>query len=141
MRHSTRLIRKVTLCRVGYPFGDPPVVIDQACADKIIHQITNGVRIGFFEPQKDDSLPSYEGVRPYAQAAFSVLSAWSIEGAVRIAIEPMRTQAGWYFWRALQRGAVGFSPLFSGQRVEGSMSIDAGTLNYLCADAFLDGGA
>jgi hypothetical protein len=126
---------------VGYPFGEIPVVLDQACVDKMIHQINLGTRIGFFEPESDASLPSYEGVRPYNQAAFSILNAWSIDGVVRIAIEPMRNQSGWYFWRAFQAGAVRFSPLFSGQRVEGCMRIDASTFKYLCTDAFLVGGS
>jgi len=141
MRYSSRLIRNVSLCRVGYPIGETPVVIDQACADKMIHQIRHGVTIGFFEPESNVSLPSYEGVRPYSQAAFSILSAWSIDEVVRIAIEPMRNQSGWYFWKAFQTGALSFSPLFSGRRVEGSMRIDAGTFKYLCTDAFLGSGA
>jgi len=141
MRYSARLIRSVTLCRVGYPFGETPVVLDQTCADKMIHQITLGTHIGFFEPENDDALPSYGGVRPYSQAAFSVLRAWSIDGVVRIAIKPMRNQSGWYFWRAFQTGTVRFSPLFLGKRVDGSMRIDSGTFQYLCTDAFLAGGA
>ena len=141
MRYSSRFIRNVTLCRVGFPMGETPVVLNQACVDKMIHQITHGTMIGFFEPRSDGSLPSYEGVRPYAQAAFTVLSAWAIGDIVRIAIEPMRTKSGLYFWRAFQKGFVRFAPLFSGQRVEGSMRIDADTFQYLCTDAFLVDGA
>lgn len=116
-------------------------MLDEECCKSIIHQISLQKHLGFFEPAIDPSLPSYEGVRPYSQAAFLVHAGWFSGDVLRIAVEPFKTQAGWFFWKALRAGAASFSPLFCGNTHPGTMRIDSETLRYLCTDAFLASGS
>lgn len=137
MRRIHRIIRNVDLCKPGYPLPESQVVLSQESCKKIIQQISDGKCLGTFEPQIDNSLPSYMGIRPYDQAAFVVHSAWFIENTLRIAVEPMKTKAGWYFWNALKKGKVSFSPLVVGDLEPGTLRILPETFEYLCTDAFL----
>lgn len=135
MKHSIRLLKNVHLCWINRPLKQwTPAVLDQACAEKIVQAINAGKRLGFYEPvaMQDSASSSY-----YQYAAFVIQRAWIIEDQIRITVEPMHTQAGWYFWEAMKKEVVSFVPAFRGEMELGTMRVKASDLEYEFTDAFL----